>query len=97
MPAPKKASPHKQMPPHKSASAISSKPKAKAKSDPDDAMLRKHEHHTAMAQKHRAHADLIEAKLRTKGKRIGHVYPGETAHPTSKPPKKKIVPDTSMY
>lgn len=53
-----------------SESGQSRKPKVKA--DPDYHMLAKYEHHKAAAQKHHAHADLIEAKLRTQGKRIGY-------------------------
>jgi hypothetical protein len=38
--------------------------------DSDARMLEKYKHHTAQADKHRAHADLIEAKLRTQGKHL---------------------------
>lgn len=60
--------------------------------DGDDAMLRRHGHHLAQAQKHRAHADLIEARLKTQGKRIATDY-GDGI-PTRRPGK--IVPDVPM-
>lgn len=69
--------------------APKSAPKLAAKKpDPDSAMLAKYEHHKGMSQKHSAHADLIEARLRTKGKRIQHEYSSHDG-----PPKRKIVAD----
>lgn len=66
-----------------------SKPALKA--NPDAKMLEKHEFHRAQAKKHEAHADLIQAKLRTQGKRITHSYdsyPGQVGKS-----KRKIVSD----
>lgn len=48
--------------------------KAPQKEEPHQAMLAKYEHHRAQSRKHSAHADLIEAKLRTQGKEIQHDY-----------------------
>lgn len=55
--------------------------------DGDAHLLAKYEHHRGMAEKHRAHADLIEAKLRTQGKKIAHEYGPEP----SRGVKRKIV------
>jgi hypothetical protein len=49
----------------------------KKKADPEKAMLEKYSKHNQMADKHRAHASLIEAKLRVQGKRISGGYDGE--------------------
>lgn len=57
----------------------------------DTAMLQRYEHHRAMSQKHSAHADLIEAKLKTQGKRIDRYGDGPSM--ASKPRKPKIVRD----
>lgn len=58
-----------------SSPALPAPKPTRTKKDPgDDAMLKKYEHHRAQAQKHNAHADLVEAKLRTQGKHISHVY-----------------------
>jgi hypothetical protein len=75
--------------------------RAKAKTKPagDDAALAKYEHHRTMAEKHRAHADLIEAKLRTQGKEIRTVYPGDgpKMNSPSAKPQKKIVPASDRH
>lgn len=71
--------------------------KSGVKKDPDAAMLAKHEHHTKMASQHRAHADLIEAKLKTQGKRIGYDYGNKGGVSPSAPPKRKIVPNDDRY
>lgn len=64
----------------------SPKPAAKkAAINKHDKLLAAHTRHTEMANKHRAHADLIDAKLRVEGKRVKRAYdPGE---------KPKIVDD----
>lgn len=46
------------------------KPKAHDKKGAEKAILARHSHHRAMAEKHRALAALIEAKLATQGKAI---------------------------
>jgi hypothetical protein len=75
------------------AAKKSSPKKAAAKKKPgDDGMLAKYEHHRSMAEKHRAHADLIEAKLRTQGKEIRTHYPGDSPMTASAPRQRKIVP-----
>lgn len=68
---------------------------AKATKNPDDHLLAKYEHHTEMARKHRAHADLIEAKLGVQGKRIAHHY-GDSPSPASpiSKVKRRIVKDS---
>lgn len=71
--------------------------KTAAKKDADAAMLAKHEHHQRMASQHRAHADLIEAKLKTQGKRIGYDYGNKGGVSPSAPPKRKIVPNDDRY
>lgn len=40
----------------------------------DSASLERWHHHKALADKHRAHADMIEARLRTQGKHITNSY-----------------------
>lgn len=75
MPAPKKALPTK-------------KGSARKKADPDQVMLDRYQHHRAMRDKHSAQADLIEAKLRTQGKRIGY---GDYDTPKPSAPKMRIV------
>lgn len=70
------------------------KPK-KPKVDGDSKILERLNHHESMADKHRAHADLIRAKLRTQGKEIRHVYPGDSpGKVASSKPTRKIVPAT---
>jgi hypothetical protein len=71
--------------------------KSKGKPDHDSHMLNKYEHHQSMAQKHRAHADLIEAKLRTQGKRIGYDYGNKSVAPDSSYGKRVIKKDTGSY
>lgn len=75
------------------------KPAAKKapKKDPDSALLDRYDHHTSMAQKHRAHADLIEAKLKTQGKRIGYDHGHGNAAVSSPKMKRKIVPNDDRY
>ena len=69
------------------------KPAVKPQKDDGDAkLLAKYEHHNEQARKHRAHADLIEAKLRVQGKRIGHEYHAMTEG-MGRQPKRKIVKD----
>jgi hypothetical protein len=69
----------------------------KKKDGADDATLRRHSHHLAQAQKHRAHADLIEAKLKTQGKRISTDYgDGIPTRTSASMPTRKIVPDVPM-
>jgi hypothetical protein len=73
--------------------AATKKTEKKAVPSPDAHMLAKYEHHRGMAEKHRAHADLIEAKLKVQGKRIAHDY-GHSVYPSdAKPAKRKIVKD----
>ena len=55
--------------------------------DKDASLLAKHAHHHAMADKHRAHADLIEAKLRVQGKRIDKYGDYPSAAPNKVKPK----------
>ena len=74
----------------KKKTAVGKAPKAAAKPSGDSALLSRFQHHHAMADKHRAHADLIEAKLKTQGKRIDR-YGGEYAKPAAH--KAKIVPN----
>lgn len=45
-----------------------------AKEAGDSTALERWHHHKAMADKHRAHADMIEARLRTQGKHIMNSY-----------------------
>jgi hypothetical protein len=68
-----------------SKKVTAAKPAAKS---PESHLLAKYEHHKDMAEKHRAHADLIEAKLRVGGKRITHDY--EATSPSGSV-KRKIV------
>jgi hypothetical protein len=65
----------------------------KAAKNPDAHLLAKYEHHQGMAQKHRAHADLIEAKLKVQGKRIGYDHGHGASSPIDGPTKRKIVKD----
>jgi len=75
--------------------AAAKKAEKKAAPNPDAHMLAKYEHHKGMAEKHRAHADLIEAKLKVQGKRIAHDYGhGPSSAYDSKPVKRKIVKDS---
>jgi hypothetical protein len=73
--------------------AAAKKAEKKAAPSPDAHMLAKYEHHRGMAEKHRAHADLIEAKLKVQGKRIAHDYGHSSPAYDSKPVKRKIVKD----
>jgi hypothetical protein len=70
--------------------AGNSRGSSKKKDSGDSKLLERHSHHTAMAEKHRAHADLIEAKLRTQGKRIDRYGDYSTA-PSASKHKPKIV------
>jgi hypothetical protein len=62
-----------------------------SKVDGDSKLLSRFQHHHAMADKHRAHADLIEAKLKTQGKRIDRY--GDSYPQPPKTHKPKIVPN----
>ena len=73
----------------KKKTAVAKAPKA-AKPASDSALLSRFQHHHAMADKHRAHADLIEAKLKTQGKRIDRYGYGDAKPAVHKP---KIVPN----
>lgn len=73
----------------KKATAKAEKPKA----DPDASLLKKYEYHREQSRKHNAHADLVEAKLRVQGKRIGHEYPKEGPSYRDTPVKRKIMKD----
>lgn len=67
--------------------AAPKKPAPKGASD--EKMLKRYQHHNNMADKHRAHAELIRAKLRTQGKDIDEY--GYSPMASSKPHKPKII------
>jgi hypothetical protein len=71
-------------------SASKSKKAASKKDGGDTHLLERYKHHKEQADKHRAHADVIEAKLRTQGKEIRHQYPGESV-PVARESKPIIV------
>lgn len=69
------------------AIGLSESGQSKKKTDPSEKLLSRYKHHTSMADKHRANADLIEARLRVKGQKIDRWGDG----PISKPVEPRIV------
>ena len=70
---------------------VKSATKRKAPVDGDAKLLGRYQHHRDAADKHRAHADLIEARLRTQGKEIRHQYPGDSIPAPRSSPIPRIV------